>query len=232
MVAPVSEEAPRVALLVIGDGRDRLQVETLQSFARAVGAKQLGNLIVAKVTVDDRQHALGFCGAIQAGWAELRRLHEEEPFDYVFHLEEDWAFNRPLDLAAMARCLDLRRDHAEPPILAPDLAQISLRRNAVNSAEITAGGLVELWPDEYLDTSHGDGTDGGELHYLEHALYFTTNPSLYRYSLLAHPWPNPPGCEREFTEQLLERGYHFAVWGERGDEPWITHTGHRTGRGY
>lgn len=215
---------PRIALLTIGDGRDRLLQETIGSLETYVQPRPD---FACYIHVDDRAHELGFGGAIQEGWRRLRE--RADAFDYVFHLEEDWRFDRPLDLAAMTDLLDAY----------PALAQVALRRGAVNAAERAAGGVVEMWPREYLEKSlfPGGSNEAGSIEYpwLEHGLYFTTNPCLYRRDLIeAFDWPDGPGSEAAFTHHLRSYGYGFALWGARRDGPWITHTGtdRRTGMGY
>jgi len=212
---------PRVALLTIGDGRDHLLARTTASLYEHVAPPEAW---ATHVHVDDRAHRLGFAGAIRRGWEILRAL---EGFEYVFHLEEDWLFDRDVDLAGMARLL---REY-------PALAQVALRRNAVNAQERLAGGVVEMWPDEYLEKALttvvlSDGTVG-RIEWLEHGLYFTTNPCLYPVELIEHRlWPDTPGSEAAFTAELLRLGYRFALWGPRKGT-WVTHTGHdRTGVGY
>jgi hypothetical protein len=259
---------PRIALLTIGDGRDDLLADTLASLGDRLGASlphvaraRMAELdlglplagggahviqgagpwpFAAYVHVDDRSHELGFGGAIAAGWRAL--TDSAWAFDYVLHVEEDWRFDRPVDLVGMAALLDC----------APELAQVALRRNAVNPAELAAGGLVELWPDEYTDawldvvvapaavvsvTSAGDALVEStirRLHWLEHGLFWTTNPSLYRYELMRHGWPAGARSEEAFTSALKARGHRFAFWGQRADGPWVTHTGdhRRQGAGY
>lgn len=217
---------PRVALLTIGDGRDDLLAQTLQSWYEATGLPQDRSPnppLVHHVHVDDRSHRLGFSGAIEEGWDRLRHLAD---FEYVWHLEEDWTFNRPVDLAALALLLDVQ----------PHLAQVALRRQAWAPAELEAGGLVELWPDLYEDRALSVIDPGGgmvDLAWLEHDLCFTTNPCLYRRSMIDATWPSPPGSEARMTERLRDLGYRFALWGDREDEPWVHHTGRqRTGTGY
>jgi hypothetical protein len=213
---------PQVALLVIGDGRDALRDRALDSFARCM----TGATITTIVEVDDRRHDLGFCGAIQAGWSRLVAARRASPFDYVFHLEEDWAFLRPFALDRMCDLLDL----------SPRLVQVAFRRAPENDAERAAGGLVELWPGEYEDKQMREWTpDGVRVSpWLEHRLFFTTNPSVYRADLVELPWPDGPGCERFVGERLAAGGGTFAFWGARDDPLWIEHTGqgNRTGRGY
>lgn len=209
---------PRVALLIIGDGRDGLKEDTLRSFAAHCDGLQPA----FAVEVDDRMHRLGFCGAIREGWERLRAL---PGWTHVFHLEEDWHFDRDFNLAAMIDLLDAY----------PGLAQVALRRGPVNRTETDAGGVVEMWPDEYLEKAMHDHVDGECVRYpwLEHGLYFTTNPCVYRRELLEMEWPEEPRCEAEFTITCVSRGLRFALWGSRREGPWITHTGRtRTGTGY
>lgn len=210
---------PRVALLVIGDGRDALREDALRSFhARAQGGR-----VVTTVEVDDRYHSRGFCGAIQQGWRLLGGLLDLEPgaFQYVFHLEEDWVFERDFDLARMADLLDSRAG----------LAQVALRRGPETDDERAAGGVVETWPDEYDDKAL-ILPSGDEHPFLEHSLFFTTNPSLYRVSLMARGWPSEPRCEAVFGDALRAQGWRFAYWGARDSGAWVRHTGKRRGRGY
>lgn len=200
---------------MIGDGRDKLRIATLASFFSAVSVDELAVV----VSVDDREHRLGFCGAIREGWDRLRALPD---WDYVFHLEEDWRFDRPLSLARMIDVLD--SDSL--------LAQVALRRHAVNPEERKAGGVVEMWPDEYVEKTLID--EGWASDYLEHGLYFTTNPCVYRRDIVEHfDWPKGPACEAAFTTAVRDLGGRFALWGSRAGGPWITHTGTiRTGKGY
>jgi len=212
---------PKIALLVIGDGRDHLKAATIRSFARATIE---GPLALIVVEVDDREHRLGFGGAIRHGWDLLRARRED--FDYVFHLECDWRFDRPIDLAAMAGLL--KGD--------PRLAQVALRRGPVNAAEWDTGGVVEAWPHMYDDAEYwGPETPDTSCPYLDHGLYFTTNPSLYPRRLIERlDWPEGDRSEATFTTICLQAGLRFALWGSRAGGAWITHTGthQRIGTGY
>jgi len=209
---------PRVALLVIGDGRDDLKRATLESWHEHAREYDLRHV----VDVDDRLHALGFCGAIRYGWDRLRELGED--YDYVFHLEEDWRFLRPFSVAMMARLLDVETR----------VVQVALRRGAEPSEQGKA--VTEKFPGLFTDRHIGIiglGQPARVQAWLEHRSFFTTNPSLYRRGLtLAFAWPEAPRCEAAFTETLIAEGRSFAYWGDREDEPWIEHTGTRTGHGY
>lgn len=162
--------------------------------------------------VDGRQ---GFGGAIREAW-EI--IGSQSAAEYVFHLEDDFTFNRPVPLDDMMEVLD------ENPLL----AQVALRRQAWNDLERAAGGVIEVQPAAYVDVR------GHDYSYLVHDLFWTTNPSLYRRSLLTETeWPIGKHSEGMFTIALLERGYRFAYFGERTDAPWVHHIGtERAGKGY
>lgn len=157
----------------------------------------------------------GFGGAIRAAWAHLRTL---DGYDYVLHLEQDFTFNRGVALEYMAALLDER----------PDVAQVALRRQPWNDSEKAAGGLIEQHPDWFTDRTSNLGCG-----WLEHTWCFTTNPCLYRRSLIDRDWPDCPHSEGIFTHQLVADGHRFAYWGDRASGEWVRHIGHhRAGHGY
>lgn len=227
-----------VALLVITDGRSAYLAECVASARKHLcgpitetwmyddtGDAQYREVLAqtypefTHINAGPRQ---GFGGAIRYAWETLARLSAA---DHVFHVEQDFTFNRDVDLAAMAEALDDQ----------PHLAQIALRRQPWNDAERAAGGIVEQHPASYVDS--GDGAH----EWLEHRLFYTTNPSLIRRSLIARGWPDVPRSEGEYSQYLLRTGtpeatpeeVRFAYWGRRGDGPWVEHIGHqRTGTGY
>lgn len=219
-----------VHVMVITDGRAGCLEHTLESAGRylkgPIGSRHIIDdsgsykyrewLIDAfpAFTVHSFTHKLGFSGAIQEGWKLV-------PHDatHVFHLEDDFELLELVDLQAMERALQTNEN----------VVQLVLKRQAWNAPEVEAGGIVEMWPDEYeqVDTEHGS--------YTQHKLFFTTNPSLYRRSLVERGWPDAPYSERKFTERLLEDNPNarFAFWGRKFDPPKVTHIGAiRIGEGY
>ncbi len=161
---------------------------------------------------DGRQ---GFGGAIRAAWAHL--ADGLQPF--VFHLEDDFTFNRPVDLVAMSRVL-LHND---------DIIQVALRRQPWNDEERAAGGIVEKDPDDFHEITTGSGP------VLVHRRFFTTNPSLYRRSLCSQGWPTGANSEGMFTHQVIRQDSQawFAFWGSRDSGEAVTHIGkERAGLGY
>lgn len=217
-----------IALLVMTDGRDTIHDAIASADTALVGS------ITHRVIHDDsgdttHRNGLadrypewtviggdraGFGGAIQRAWRHVRDL----PVRFVFHLEDDFTFNAPVDTPSMRRVLDRN----------PQLVQLALRRQPWNPDELAAGGIVEQHPDDYTDCSDGLS------HWLEHRRFFTTNPSVYRSTLMARGWPEGERSEGVFGLQLCESpGIRFGFWGERTDPPAVHHIGdHRVGVGY
>lgn len=227
-----------IALLVVTDGREDYLTQCLASVKHLTGP--IGERWMFDDTGDNTYRARlaesypefrhinagprqGYGGAIRAAWAQLR-AHSNA--DWVFHLEQDFIIDRTVDLSAMVDVLTSR----------PHLAQMALRRQAWNSAERAAGGVIEQHPGDYTDMYDAFGRS-----WLEHRRFFTTNPCLYRRTLCDMDWPEGAESEGRFTHQILTAGtpevagllVRFGYWGERGDDPWVSHIGHnRTGVGY
>lgn len=150
---------------------------------------------------DTRQ---GFGGAIQSAWDHLKNYD----FDYVFHLEDDFIFNREIPLDDMAQVL---QDN-------PHVYQMALRRQAWSSEEIRAGGVIERWPNDFHQQ------DG----WISHRMFFTTNPSLYRRSLIeTRSYPNVKDSEGHFSQSIMtsDPDAQFGYWGLKTDAPWVEHIG-------
>jgi hypothetical protein len=234
-----------VALLVITDGRDDYLRQCIASVDSPTG---LHGDVAERWMYDDTGDAAyrrelaarypgwrhinagprqGCAGAIRAAWQHLR---DGSNARLVFHLEQDFVFRRPVDLAALVQLLD---DY-------PELAQVALRRQPCNPLERQAGGIVESHPDWYLDRSDGD------IQWLEHRAFFTCNPCLYRRTLLQLDWPEHIDgrySEDTFHRQLLRYGtpeadgdhVHCAFWGARDSGVWVEHIGdarHEHGKDY
>lgn len=225
----------KIALLVMTDGRNTV-FPTIQSALSHLYCSEPGSLCEFWINDDTGSvaHAdllnaefpdfnvisspgrSGFGGAIRNAWDVLRDNSEA---DFIFHLEDDFLFNRRIDLTKMCNVLD---HHGY-------LVNLALRRQPWNPEEQAAGGIVELWPHEYVDC-----TDGEE-HWLEHRLFFTTNPGVYRRSLMFAGWPSEPSnTERLFSEKLLQDPYiRFGYYGSRDSGEAVSHIGHtRNGTGY
>lgn len=218
-----------ITLLVITDGRRDCLQRTLDSFALCVNSDHIGRRVIVNDCPDPDYAAWidglgfdthvkplarrrGFGGAIAAGWAAIGDT------DWIFHLEDDFLFTRHVDVRAMTRVLEHH----------PDLVQMALRRQPWNEEEKAAGGIVELHPGQY--TSCGEGT----VFWLEHRMFFTTNPCLYPKWVRDRSWPQCDYSEGVFTHQLFaDPNLKSAFWGKAEDPPWVFHIGqHRTGTGY
>lgn len=149
---------------------------------------------------------LGFGSAIRNSWAVLA---DRWP-SYIFHLEDDFTFNRVVDLDAICRVMDCH----------PYLVQMALRRQAWNAEEIAAGGVIERFLDEFAERSDGHDV------WLEHRKWWTTNPSIYRRDLCRRPWPRGARSEGQFTHQLLcSPKLRFGYWGGLSSGEAVTHIG-------
>lgn len=221
---------PLITLLVITDGRRTCLERTLASFEAATTASHITRRVIVNdcaenpqhdwidslgfdIHVRPKRHRRGFAGAINAGWAAANI----NPTDHIFHLEDDFFFTRYVDLRAMAEILTQHK-----------LAQIALRRQPWNELEAAAGGVIELNPAAYIDRSNGAHQ------WLEHRLFFTTNPSLYPRWITERGWPDGPESEGRFSLDLFtDPKVQCAYWGQRTDQPWVMHIGNqRVGSGY
>lgn len=222
-----------IAVLVMTDGRDALLDRTLKSWAEVIDHP----LVIERWMHDDtgdrghlsalahrypfrtmavRGQRQGFPGAMHSAWSQLPRLSAAR---YVLHLEDDLVLTRPVDLAAMVAVMDRR----------PHLSQMALRRQAYYPHEKSAGGVVEVSPGEWTDTT--DGTD----RWLERANFWTCNPSIYRLDLCRTGWPQVPYSEPVFAGILhaADWSVRSGYWGARIDPPYLEHIGHeRAGHGY
>jgi hypothetical protein len=147
---------------------------------------------------------LGFVATVADAWG----LAVQDPsVEYVFHAEDDFTYNVPVDLERMGAILD---DN-------PDLAQLALKRQPVNYDERTAGDLFAAHPANTWEQWPG---------FIEHSLTFTTNPCLIPRRViqivLRH---GVPTAEVALTHFLREHGYRLAYLGEIGDSPRVHHIG-------
>lgn len=153
----------------------------------------------------------GFGGAYAFAWKILAVRSEAS---FIFGLEDDFIFNREIPLEAMIEVLNAN----------PHIYQMALRRQAWNSEEIAAGGVIQRWPDNF----HQE--DG----WISHRMFFTTNPNLYRKSLIeTRTYPNVKDAEGHFSLSIVneEPDAQFGFWGQKTDPPWVTHTGRMRGAG-
>lgn len=219
-----------VALVVVTDGRRGCIEPTIANVDRLHGLPVMHRIISDDSADPDYQAWLrltfpgwqivtgrkrrGFAGAVRAA----RDAAVTTGAPWLFFLEDDFVCERDVDLAAMAAVLERN----------PHLVQMALRRQAWFPNELTAGGVIEQHPDAYTDH------DANGQHWLEHDLFFTTNPHLIaRSTVVAHEWPDKPHSESLYARQVLRDGRRSGYWGARTDEPWVTHIGdQRVGMNY
>lgn len=151
---------------------------------------------------------LGYREMMARTWS---RIAHTEGAPYIFWSEDDFAFERDIDLDDLAVILEHDRH----------LAQVVLLRAAFYPRELEAGSIPNEHPESYTQRE----VDG--LPYLEHRRFFSCNPSLMRRSLFsAAPWPETgAGSDSEalMGPRLKALGFRFAFAGK--GEPWIRHTG-------
>jgi hypothetical protein len=189
--------------------------EELEGIARSFGFYVAG----------DGHH--GYTASMQRMWRYLSKRAQGE---FIFQAEDDFLYDRDVDLDAMARVLEAQ----------PKLLQLALLRDPYYQDEKETGGILG-WPEPAFTRVGSNGTVR-----LEHRLFFTANPSLFRRSLTETPWPSEqqsrrilkrredqmPSSETAFGQIVLaDPDARVAFWGE--GEQWISHIGAvRAGVGY
>jgi hypothetical protein len=147
------------------------------------------------------------------GYVESRRmlwayLEKRARGDYIFSVEDDFTYDRGVDLIPMIQTL---RDN-------PHLRQVALLRAAAFPREFEAGGVIASLKTPVTLRNHRPHP------FLEHRDHWTDNPALYRRSIVKTPWPAGTNTERRFGEAVLrDPKATFAYWGS--GETWITHIG-------
>jgi hypothetical protein len=152
---------------------------------------------------------LGFCEATSLLWREAARAD----VDWVFWLEDDFLFERDVELRPLAEVLFEQ----------PRLTQMALMRGPANSAEEAAGSVIGAAP---------AGAYRFHETWIESRRNHSTGCSLMRRAFMeANPWPlYESECEGQFSLDLLAKGFTFGVWGQ--GEAWVEHVGQRAGFGY
>lgn len=155
---------------------------------------------------------LGFTGMMGSAREQIRAT-DGPP--YVFWLEEDFVFDRNIDLDEMATLLDK-----------PGLYEAALLRGPFFSRERKVGSI----PDEHRSSYRTEVFRG--VQHLAHRRFFTTNPNLTKRESFERPWLTGSHSESRFGEQLWEDGLHVAFLGD--GQNWCSHIGksRRGGHGY
>lgn len=157
----------------------------------------------------------GFGGAIISAWKLLQ--HDNNP--WVFHLEDDFIIKEDVPLVEIATILDRY----------PHIVQMALLRQPCNEQEKEAGGFFNINPESYTEK------DNGIHKWVEHRNFYTTNPSLYRKTLVDYGWPTGNSSEGKFAHKIFNSDSNLVsgYWGGIHDAPRVTHIGdYRNGAGY
>lgn len=214
----------KVSLVVITDGRQACIEKTINRFNHIIDFDFFEKLIIND-SADPRYHEFlvkrfpefevishetrrGLAGAVQSAWASVSR-----ECDYVFHLEDDFIFEKSIDINHMAFLL--RRN--------PHLVQMALVRAPVNPPEEEVGGFVFQHLSDYAQKDE----------FFEHGRLFTLNPCVYPMTTVAMGWPDHGG-ESEFTSKVhsINKDYRFGFYGNIYDAPLVTHIGGRRTEGW
>jgi hypothetical protein len=102
---------------------------------------------------------MGLSGSIRTLW-NIATIYD---IDYVWHQEGDFIFNEKIDVNILKYKLNNKKT----------LAQVALKRQAINDQEISVGGFMYQNPTSYEPYIHDN------VKWLEHRNFFTLNPCLY-----------------------------------------------------
>lgn len=222
-----------ITTLIFTDGRDELLKQCIQSLDQQVFFPQEDRRVIVDDTgsaehwdylqrlyphciVLPHQKKIGFCRTISTAWQWI--LNSSIWTEFVFHVEDDFIFEKPVYLGGLIEVLDANKN----------LVQLALKRQPVNTIETQAGDLYNARPGTW------EQKKTGEHFWLKHNNFFTTNPSLYPFSILSHIklW-EACECEGRFGIYLQTYGLFFGYWGTLEDTPWVLHSGIlRKGTGY
>ena len=208
----------KVSLVIITDGRNDYLRRMLASLRENVAQDWHRVVVVSDepeaplptddmpepLTVIQHPRRMGGDAAVATAWRHVTRGPAP---DFVFHMEDDWLFNGPVDLDHMATVLTENRG----------LAQLVLRRRSMEeeSTWTPPGGWDGRW-EPHLD-------------YVAHRRNWSLNPCLYPVQI-----PRSftyAGHETDFTPRLLDDGWRFAFYGAWDDPPHVTHIGEVRSRG-
>jgi hypothetical protein len=194
----------KISLVVITDGRQSCIEQTVDRFNEVINYSFFEKLIIndsgdpryhdflvnrfPEFNVVSHEQRRGLAGAVQSAWSSVN-----PEVDYVFHLEDDFLFNKSIDIAHMSFLLRTN----------PQLVQMALVRASVNPPEEEVGGFVFQHLEDYSQKED----------YFQHGRLFTLNPCLYPMSTVKMGWPDHGG-ESEFTTKVnsIDKDYRFGFY--------------------
>lgn len=141
----------------------------------------------------------GIFEAVQLAWRNI-----PEDCNYVWHQENDFLFNEPVNIEAFVRVLQNKLIH-----------QVALLRQAWYDDEVKSGGIFQNNPKAYRRANIAG------IPLVVHREYFTHNPCLYRKSVIKHF----EGYTEYSIMKHLPSGGWCAFYGSLTDAPRVTHIG-------
>lgn len=151
----------------------------------------------------------GYSPAMQA----MREVGLQTGAEFIFHTEDDFILNHPIDLDDIADVLR-RRTY---------LAQIALLRQPWFGNEVEHGGLIEAL--EVNGQEFTEVTDGTH-HWIEHRAVWTANPNMFSRDVAKINYPNVNYSESAFMKSLRSnKNLRCGFWGKRSDAPLVHHIG-------
>lgn len=157
---------------------------------------------------------LGMAQAVNTAWQQALTYD----WDYLLHAEEDMLLLRPLNLV---RAVSIMERHYD----GPRIAQMLFQREPWwgSQPEMESGSVMG-----------GIKATASYFHqhrsWAEQNTIFSLNPCLIPRHIVELGWP--VGNEAGMTQQLLDKGYVFGVWGSERTRPYIRHIGHERGEGW
>ena len=176
--------------------------------------------LLPEVAAIAEQHGFYLAGSGHHGHTGMRQrlwryLSKNAKGSHIFGTEDDFLYDRPVDLSDLLAVLS--RD--------PHLAQMALLRDACydDERELEAIGNILGWARPSFTFKEG---------WFEQRQFWTNNPSLFRRSLTDRPWPQGHHSETIFGKGLFrDPRSRCAFWGD--GTPWVSHIGKvRAGSGY
>lgn len=218
MKRKTSESYDKVCVLFFTDGRDEYTSQMLESFAKNVKFDNSYSIMLCdnptgrntvflegikkKYKINQlvlNEERLGIAGSVQKAWGLI-----PDDCTYVWHQENDFLFNEPVNIPAFMEILENR-----------NINQVALLRQAWYDNEVKAGGLFQA-----NDKVYKNGFV--RMHpVVLHKQFFTHNPSLYRRDVIKI-MPN----YGEYNMMRKLSGY-CAFWGTKTDKPRVTHIGEK-----
>ena len=225
-------KAPTFGAVVITNGRRECIARTVPSLEAMVGP--FAERLICDDSGDPRYvawltetfpgwrvqaHAhIGHGPAVHYAMVEAAKLRAP----WIFWSEDDLVYQRPVDLAAIARVMEAT----------PHLKQMSLKRQSWFPLEKEAGPTVidRFDPSLFVERESLEGP------WISHRTFYTLNPHLVSRDLLrVVQWPAVPDSEKVFGARLFRDPRPICgIWGSKADAPWVLHQEDavRVGTGY